>query len=521
MSGLGKSTIFVGGSGDARIDGLLYDRAWGDGTLTYSAPTTQLDYGTGYGASEHLGLQSPTAALIAAQRRYLDADYGNTANDGFSLEGFADLSLVQTTQANAHIRIALTDRDPYNFGTAWGYFPATAAAAGDVWLSDVRYDYSSPQTGNYANATVIHELGHAIGLEHAHDFTAYGAVPGAFDSMEYTVMTYRSYVGASTNQYTNEAWGYAQSFMMLDIAALQHIYGANFTTNSGDTVYSWTPGSGDTMVDGVVGLSPGANRIFATIWDGGGEDTFDLSAYTTALSIDLGPGQASTFDAAQLARLGSGVDASGNIYNALLYQDDTRSLIENVIGGSGKDRITGNAANNLLEGRKGSDRLTGLNGDDQLIGKVGRDVLAGGNGADILKGGRSNDILKGGTGKDRLFGQDDDDRLKGGKGADVLFGGAGADVFLFTAIEQSPADSGRDVVRDFESGLDRIDISALSVSAFSFVGSDAFSGTDPSVRYEQVGGSTRVLADAVGDGIADLGIDLRGNYTLSATDFIL
>lgn len=94
--------------------------------------------------------------------------------------------------------------------------------------------------------------------------------------------------------------------MMADSAALQEMYGADFTTNAGNTVYKWTPGSGTTFVNGGAGISPGANRIFATIWDGGGNDTYDLSAYTNALKIDLRPGSASTFSIDQLAWLGGG-----------------------------------------------------------------------------------------------------------------------------------------------------------------------------------------------------------------------
>ena len=78
-------------------------------------------------------------------------------------------------------------------------------------------------------------------------------------------MTYRSYIGGSVSGgYTNEQWGYAQSWMMYDIAALQRMYGADFTTNGGNTVYSWSPDSGDTLVNGVAGIEPGANRIYVT-----------------------------------------------------------------------------------------------------------------------------------------------------------------------------------------------------------------------------------------------------------------
>ena len=118
------------------------------------------------------------------------------------------------------------------------------------------------------------------------------------NSMEYSVMTYRSYVGRSGDfGYTNENFGYAQTFMMYDIAALQYMYGADFTTNAGDTVYSWSPTDGTTYVDGNVAIDPGGNRIFETIWDGGGIDTYDLSNYSTDLSLDLNPGYHSVFSA--------------------------------------------------------------------------------------------------------------------------------------------------------------------------------------------------------------------------------
>ena len=55
-------------------------------------------------------------------------------------------------------------------------------------------------------------------------------------------MSYRSYTGASDQPgYTNGAFGYPQTLMMYDIAAIQHMYGANFNFNAGNTVYKWSP----------------------------------------------------------------------------------------------------------------------------------------------------------------------------------------------------------------------------------------------------------------------------------------
>ena len=161
-------------------------------------------------------------------------------------------------------------------------------------------------------------------------------------------MTYRPYVGGPPTGYHFETWGAPQSYMMLDIAALQQMYGADFSTNAGDTVYRWTPGSGRTLVDGKVGIDPGGNRIFATLWDGGGKDTYDLSAYKTGVKTRPAAGPALGL----LVRSSSPISAAGrndghargNIFNALQYEGDRRSLIENARGGSGNDQIVGNAA---------------------------------------------------------------------------------------------------------------------------------------------------------------------------------
>ncbi len=101
-------------------------------------------------------------------------------------------------------------------------------------------------------------------------------------------MTYCSYVGADLRfGYRNSQWDFAQTYMISDIAALQKIYGADFSTNSGNSVYRWTPGSSNTEINGEVAIDPGGSKIFATAWDGGGCDTYDLSAYNKAQFTDI------------------------------------------------------------------------------------------------------------------------------------------------------------------------------------------------------------------------------------------
>lgn len=351
------ATASVNPTGNAYIDGVLYGTKWAVNSLTFSFPTDPSFYGTGYGSGENLtGFEAFTATQQAAVRLILSS-YSAVINFTFT-------EITETSSQHADLRYAESDQP----STAWGYYPSTATAGGDTWYNNSKNWYDNPVKGNYAWLTMLHETGHAMGLKHPQDVSgSFGAMPADHDSLEYSVMSYRSYVGGSTSGYTNEAFGYPQTLMMYDIAALQEMYGANYSTNAGNTVYRWDPLTGREYVDGVAQTAPGANRIFMTTWDGGGQDTYDFSNYSTDLKINLQPGAWSTVSAAQLAYLGGGHYATGNIANALLYHGSTASLIENAIGGAGNDVIIGNDAANRLTGGAGNDTLDGGAASDTAV----------------------------------------------------------------------------------------------------------------------------------------------------------
>ncbi|WP_322868130.1 M10 family metallopeptidase C-terminal domain-containing protein [Bradyrhizobium ottawaense] len=386
------TAVLVSKTNNADIDGLLSGYKW-TGTITYSFPDLPSDYASSYTG----GSSEPTASGFAWAPTQMQAAINYAIG---LINGYTNANIQYVGTNGADIMIA---QSPAANPTSYAYYPGNYAAGGDIWFG-TQYNYSQAILGNYYFATALHELGHAVGLKHSQEIggPANVAVPTAHDDSEYTVMSYRSYVGASTTGgYTNEAYGYSQTYMANDILALQTMYGADYTTQNGNTVYTWNPTTGQEFINGVGQLAPGggvggsANRIYETVWDGGGVDTYDLSNYTTNLSINLNPGASSVFSSVQLAYLGDGHYASGNVYNAYLYNGDARSYIDNAIGGSGSDIIVGNAIANVLNGGGGNDTITGGGGNDTITGGRGNDVINGGLDTDtaVYSGNRANYIV--------------------------------------------------------------------------------------------------------------------------------
>jgi VCBS repeat-containing protein len=234
-----------------------------------------------------------------------------------------------------------------------------------------------------------------------------------------------------------------------------------FSLNVATNVINGTAGSdaltgtaGNDVINGGAGNDTIVGGLGADIIDGGaGTDTISYADSTSAVKINL------------LTNVNSGGSAAG----------DRLTNIENIIGSSFNDTITGSSSSNYINGG------------------AGNDTIVGGLGADVINGG---------AGKDSLWGNNGKDNLKGGAGADYLVGGGGNDTFIYENLTDS-TNQNSDLILDFIHGQDKIDLSALGIDSID----------DLSFRFE---GNQTIIDDLNSDFL----IKLNQQIQMAEQDFI-
>ncbi|MEP3846292.1 MAG: calcium-binding protein [Paracoccaceae bacterium] len=180
----------------------------------------------------------------------------------------------------------------------------------------------------------------------------------------------------------------------------------------------------------------------------------------------------------------------------------TRGGNDFVLLGDGDDTVTAGGGDDIADGSAGDDRFFMGSGNDTAFGGFGIDTLNGGFGADVLDGGPGDDLVRGDEGVDHL---------NGNSGNDLLNGGANADTFWFFDIQSM----GQDRIKDFEDGLDKINLSdwGFETAADVLALASSAGGFDQHTRI--------TFTDGVNDQKRDIVIENLDLSDFDASDILL
>ena len=357
------------------INGLVWGGGW-SGPVYYT-----IDQGS-YGGSGW------TATQITAIQNAV-AGYNNVCG----------INISYVAPGNANVDIVFGTLDNTTFTSSFGISAlgihevpgdTNYVGTGDVCYGVYNYSYFSADTdsfdiGGYDYITLIHELGHGLGLAHPHDNGGSSSIfPGVTSSfgdygdnnLNQGVFTTMSYNDGWKSQYpshTDVGYGYQGTPMAFDIAALQVLYGENNSYQTGDNSYALP--SYNQQND---------NTYWSCIWDAGGTDRIYNPTSSSSI-INLQEAPLTGANAGGYLSYVSGIKGGFTIANGV--------VIEKADGGSSTDTITGNSASNILNGNGGNDTIYGGGGNDTINGGTGNDAMYGGGGDDTFKVDSSSDSV--------------------------------------------------------------------------------------------------------------------------------
>jgi len=500
--------------------------------VTFSFPTSLPAYDESIGGFTPATIASFTGFTAAEQAQALAALGQWAAASGIVFievppgEGditFANVefSTTTTTSVNGNYQNAggigfypFGDWSSLTGNSTSGYgFTSDLSPGGAVFMNSAYINNGTVDLG-----TLLHEIGHAIGMKHPDqvvytpDGTEHNAVLNPMENS--TTLTIMSETG-DTNNETNP------SLFTLDKLAAADLYGPAGT------------GGVETV------SASGVNSVSSWTWDAS-TDTLTQ----TAQSADETIHGTSVNDIIYGYDYGGSIATSGTI--SMFGLDGNNTLY----AGSGTTDLYGGPGTNILVGGAGNDSFyvysdqttvedTYTTGNNALYASGVNATLpenvdtlqlygtlltgTGNNQNDSIFGdGTYSNTLIAGSGNDYMVGGSGGNTLAAGTGIDTMYGGTGANVFAF-APGDAPVNSpnGTDYIGDFKPGTDKIDFSAFAKAGhtLAFVGTAPLTGPGQ-VDYFTSGTLTFVEGDVTSAGAANFEIEMNGSLNLQASDFI-
>ena len=537
-----NGSIAGSGYGNVYLDSLIWGCGW-----SYATSPTAITYSFGTGLL--FSSESSIGAFIGgiwtdAEKnafRMALANYSSVCNLQFA-ESTAETTDLKwwkaPSSAMGENSLGLHEIPENIYPSTYGYFNQDSASWGYL------------DKGAYGYVTIIHELGHAMGLAHPHDgggdadATKFPGVtsdnPLGTHEMNQGIWTTMSYNDGWKGHYSEYYdYGWQGTLMALDIAALQKLYGVNTSTATGNDVYR-LPKVND------------VGSYWSCIWDAGGTDTISNEGSNVACTIDLRAAPLIGANAGGYVSYGTGIIGGYTIANGV--------IIEAAIGGSSADKLYGNSSGNTLSGGLGNDLIyvgTGT-ASDRVDGGSGVDGVSyayagsrvnvnlnlttaqatGGSGTDTilnvenLYGSAYGDTLRGNASGNQLYGAAGNDILNGMGGNDTLNGGAGLDTFVFnTALS---AMGNKDTITDFNVTDDTIQLEnaiftklttlgALATANFCANATGIATDSNDFICYNTTTGALSYDADGSGAGasVAFAVLGTTVHPALTAADFVI
>ncbi len=339
----------------------------------------------------YTSLASGSAAWTTTQLNNINlvtSIYSSFINLGFSSavneSGFTPSAVASASNINISLiyrtDLSRSGESALNTDTSFEY----AQSRGDIVLnvdgfgsSGLANDYTL-DASTFGFHTLMHEIGHSIGLSHPHSSIAKGVavltadyaatINAGFDKLGFHIDSasdmnkeYFSVMSYDDQTPAGAPDTFAQTPMILDVIALQAAYGEG----------AGSSGTGDTTI--TPGGSAGVGS-YRTYFDTGGIDTIDLVNYATGAYLHMGTSIVSAphWVGVSMSRAdaNSMIDAGGDPVSLRWFYGE----YENASGSAASDVILGNGVNNIIKGQGGDDTINGGDGNDTIDGGAGIDT---------------------------------------------------------------------------------------------------------------------------------------------------